>query len=82
MLSLWGFCISLQDNNIYRFVRLADEIVDSFHGYDKYLYLELKPSAQKLGSAFQKVNFLRDTQVDFIDLDRTYFLGLDFNNFF
>jgi phytoene/squalene synthetase len=48
---------------------------------DKDLYLKLKPSAQKLGSAFQKVNFLRDAQVDFMDLGRTYFPGVDFNNF-
>ncbi len=48
---------------------------------DKDLYLKLKPSAQKLGSAFQKVNFLRDAQADFMDLGRTYFPGVDFNNF-
>lgn len=48
---------------------------------DKDLYEKLKPSAQKLGSAFQKVNFLRDAQVDFMDLGRTYFPGVDFNNF-
>jgi phytoene/squalene synthetase len=42
---------------------------------------QLAPSAQKLGSAFQKVNFLRDAQADFIDLGRTYFPGVDFNNF-
>jgi phytoene synthase len=44
-------------------------------------YNQLAPSAQKLGSAFQKVNFLRDAQADFIDLGRTYFPGVDFNNF-
>ena len=48
---------------------------------DKDLYLKLKPSAQKLGAAFQKVNFLRDAQMDFVDLGRTYFPGVDFNNF-
>ena len=48
---------------------------------NKDLYLRLKPSAQKLGSAFQKVNFLRDAQMDFIDLGRTYFPDVDFNNF-
>ncbi|MGE5519988.1 MAG: phytoene/squalene synthase family protein [Candidatus Dadabacteria bacterium] len=37
------------------------------------LYDELKPAAMKLGSAFQKVNFLRDAQADFKDLDRNYF---------
>ena len=44
-------------------------------------YAKLAPSAKKLGSAFQKVNFLRDAQADFIDLGRTYFPGVDFNNF-
>ncbi len=44
-------------------------------------YEKLTPSAKKLGSAFQKVNFLRDAQADFIDLGRTYFPGVDFNNF-
>lgn len=44
-------------------------------------YKKLSPSAKKLGSAFQKVNFLRDAQADFIDLGRTYFPGVDFNNF-
>ena len=48
---------------------------------DKDLYEKLKPSAQKLGAAFQKVNFLRDAQMDFIDLGRTYFPDVDFNNF-
>jgi 15-cis-phytoene synthase len=44
-------------------------------------YNKLAPSAKKLGSAFQKVNFLRDAQADFIDLGRTYFPGVDFSNF-
>ena len=154
--------------NIYGFVRFADEIVDSFHGYDKELlfnnfsndlelalehkislnpilnsfqetyhkydldknlvdafmksmrldlhkqnYLtdteykeyiygsadvvglmclkvfvkgdqekfdELKNSAMSLGSAFQKVNFLRDLKADFEDLSRTYFPNTDLNH--
>jgi phytoene synthase len=36
-------------------------------------YEELKHSAMRLGSAFQKVNFLRDLKADFEDLSRTYF---------
>jgi 15-cis-phytoene synthase len=32
---------------------------------DKNLYNDLKPSAQALGAAFQKVNFLRDVKADF-----------------
>lgn len=36
-------------------------------------YLELRNSAMRLGSAFQKVNFLRDLKADFEDLSRSYF---------
>lgn len=154
--------------NIYGFVRFADEIVDTFHGYDKALLFEefkkatydaiergislnpilhsfqmtvnqygidhalidaflysmeldlgkhtydragyetyiygsaevvglmclyifcegnqtqydaLKPAAKSLGSAFQKVNFLRDVKADFEGLDRMYFPDCDFTNF-
>jgi len=154
--------------NIYGFVRFADEIVDTFHGYDKamlfeefkkatydaiergislnpilhsfqmtvnqykidhalidaflysmeldlgkhtydragyetyiygsaevvglmclYIFCEgnqaqydaLKPAAKSLGSAFQKVNFLRDIKADFEGLDRMYFPNCDFSNF-
>ena len=40
---------------------------------DTEKYEELKDSAMHLGSAFQKVNFLRDLKEDFEDLSRTYF---------
>lgn len=40
---------------------------------DDAQYNKLKSSAQRLGSAFQKVNFLRDLQKDINDLGRTYF---------
>lgn len=40
---------------------------------DDAKYEILKDSAMKLGSAFQKVNFLRDLKADFEDLSRTYF---------
>jgi len=42
-------------------------------------YDELKESAMRLGSAFQKVNFLRDLKADFEDLSRTYFPNTDLN---
>jgi 15-cis-phytoene synthase len=48
---------------------------------DKVLYRRLQPSAQALGAAFQKVNFLRDLKADYQDLNRTYFPGVDFRNF-
>nr|WP_321236699.1 phytoene/squalene synthase family protein [uncultured Psychroserpens sp.] len=43
-------------------------------------YESLKESAMRLGSAFQKVNFLRDLKADFEDLSRTYFPNTDLNN--
>ena len=46
-------------------------------GNEKY-YQKLKPNAMALGSAFQKVNFLRDLNADFHELNRTYFPNLDF----
>jgi phytoene synthase len=48
---------------------------------DKNLYAQLKYSAQKLGAAFQKINFLRDIKADSLQLGRNYFPGVDFNNF-
>jgi 15-cis-phytoene synthase len=48
---------------------------------DKVMYEKLKPSAQSLGAAFQKVNFLRDIKADFEGLNRTYFPYADFRNF-
>jgi len=44
-------------------------------------YESLKPAAMALGSAFQKVNFLRDLNADFETLDRTYFPNVDLNSF-
>jgi len=48
---------------------------------DQKSYEQLKPSAQSLGAAFQKVNFLRDLKADYEQLNRTYFPGVDFSNF-
>jgi len=44
-------------------------------------YDALKPDEKCLGSAFQKVNFLRDVKADFEGLDRMYFPDCDFANF-
>jgi phytoene/squalene synthetase len=44
-------------------------------------YAELKPYAMKLGSAFQKINFLRDLHADYNGLGRTYFPGVDLKSF-
>ena len=48
---------------------------------DKQHYEELKPYAMKLGSAFQKINFLRDLKDDYHVLGRTYFPNLDMTVF-
>lgn len=46
---------------------------------DDAMYNELKYAAMKLGSAFQKVNFLRDLKTDFDELERSYFPNTDLN---
>ncbi|UKM66372.1 phytoene/squalene synthase family protein [Flavobacteriaceae bacterium GSB9] len=43
-------------------------------------YDDLKETAMALGSAFQKVNFLRDLKADFEGLERTYFPNTDLKN--
>ena len=48
---------------------------------DENLYNKLYPYAKSLGSAFQKINFLRDIRADYKDLGRTYFPNIDLNNF-
>ena len=48
---------------------------------NKSQYEKLKPHAQSLGAAFQKVNFLRDVRSDYQELNRIYFPGVDFSNF-
>ncbi len=48
---------------------------------DEKLYQNLKPYAMSLGSAYQKINFLRDLKDDFQTLGRTYFPGIDLNYF-
>jgi phytoene/squalene synthetase len=44
---------------------------------DDTKFNELEHSAMRLGSAFQKVNFLRDLKADYEDLNRTYFPNTD-----
>ena len=48
---------------------------------DDEKYNNLKEPAMKLGSAFQKVNFLRDLNEDFENLNRSYFPNINPNNF-
>ncbi|NRB49133.1 MAG: phytoene/squalene synthase family protein [Saprospiraceae bacterium] len=44
-------------------------------------YDSLKEPARSLGSAFQKINFLRDMKSDFDERGRVYFPGVDFTKF-
>lgn len=48
---------------------------------DEMAYRQLKKSARSLGSAFQKVNFLRDMNADYHQLGRTYFPEIDMKEF-
>lgn len=48
---------------------------------DEKKYQELKPYAMKLGSAFQKINFLRDIKADFANMGRTYFPNINLHHF-
>jgi len=48
---------------------------------DNKRYEQLKDEAMRLGSAFQKVNFLRDLKDDNLVLNRNYFPGVDLSSF-
>ena len=48
---------------------------------DKILFDRLKSYAMRLGSAFQKVNFLRDINQDTSELGRIYFPNVSINSF-
>jgi len=48
---------------------------------DEEKYFELRPSAMRLGAAFQKINFLRDLNHDYNGLGRSYFPGVDITKF-
>lgn len=52
-----------------------------FSDGDEGRFEKLKPYAMKLGSAFQKINFLRDVKADREGLGRTYFPGVDMSRF-
>ncbi|WP_417588375.1 phytoene/squalene synthase family protein [Owenweeksia hongkongensis] len=48
---------------------------------DQEQYEVLSHEAMKLGSAFQKINFLRDLNADYYDLGRVYFPNIDMKTF-
>ncbi len=71
------------DNKLYnKYIYGSAEVVGLmclkvFTKGDEVQYQNLKPSAMKLGSAFQKVNFLRDIEYDNSNLGRTYFPNIN-----
>lgn len=48
---------------------------------DDEIYKSLKPMAMSLGSAFQKINFLRDLQADYEGMGRQYFPNVNLEEF-
>ena len=44
---------------------------------DKTKYDQLSPYAMSLGSAFQKINFLRDLHADYLGMGRVYFPNIE-----
>lgn len=52
-----------------------------FCGGDESAYKKLEKGAAALGSAYQKVNFLRDLSADYKELGRLYFPGKNFEEF-
>lgn len=77
---------SLSDNEYKKYIYGSAEVVGLmclyvFLGGCGEKFNELKPYAQSLGSAFQKVNFLRDIQADYSQLNRTYFPNVNFGEF-
>lgn len=52
-----------------------------FCGGNKEMYDGLSYEAMKLGSAFQKINFLRDLNADYFHLGRVYFPGINMDVF-
>ncbi len=77
--------IRLTDNQYREYIYGSADVVGLmclkvFVKGDELAYQKLKSSAMALGSAFQKVNFLRDLKTDFRDLNRTYFPNTDIHN--
>lgn len=78
---------SVYEENLYKkYIYGSAEVVGLmclrvFCEGDSLKYERLKEPARALGSAFQKINFLRDMKSDFDDRGRVYFPGVDFQHF-
>lgn len=80
------FKIKYDNNTFKEYILGSAEVVGLmclrvFCDGKKEMFNDLKPYAMSLGSAFQKINFLRDLQADFIGMGRTYFPELEMNQF-
>lgn len=74
------------DNDYKRYIHGSAEVVGLmclhvFLGNDKKRYDALRDGATALGSAYQKVNFLRDMAADYKELGRLYFPRMTFESF-
>lgn len=78
--------VTYNESNYKKYILGSAEVVGLmclhiFTEGDNMLFDTLKPYAMKLGSAFQKVNFLRDAKADLDGLDRNYFPEVNLQNF-
>lgn len=78
--------LDYNDESFHEYIYGSAEVVGLmclkiFTKGDDNMFQNLKGGAKALGSAFQKVNFLRDMQEDFEERGRSYFPGVDFLNF-
>ena len=74
------------DNDLKKYIYGSAEVIGLmclkvFLNGDNTEYDRLKTYACALGSAFQKINFLRDMKSDFQERGRVYFPGINFHNF-
>ena len=74
------------DENYHEYIHGSAEVVGLMclkvfcEGNNKQ-FIELENGAKRLGSAFQKVNFLRDIKADYFERGRTYFPNISYQNF-
>jgi 15-cis-phytoene synthase len=76
------YCRELYDEYIYGSAEVVGLMcLCVFCEGDQALFQKLQGAARSLGSAFQKVNFLRDMKSDYQDRGRMYFPKVDFSTF-
>ena len=78
--------VYIHDSDFKEYIYGSAEVVGLMCLYvfcegNKAIFDALKEYARALGSAFQKINFLRDLQSDVEDLNRSYFPGFESSSF-